>query len=314
MFINNFIPRFDLQLFADGGAAAGGGDGGTGAEGTTGVTATDTASQTKGVKNPLANVKYGKQPEDVSNAEAQTNTANTEAQQVDRAEEFEKLIKGEYKDLYDSNVQNIVQNRLKNSKETAEKFEKVSPLLDMLAQKYGVKPGDLDSLRKAVEEDDAYYEAEALEKGCTVEFLKQVKKTERENAELRAARERSLKQEIYSRWQKQSEEMKSIYPTYDFDTEMQNKQFSTLLANNVDVRTAYEVVHKDEIIPAAMQFTAQKVKENFANEVRANGARPSENGTGGQSAAVIKRDVSKLSLEDREEIVRRVQRGEKISF
>ena len=95
---------------------------------------------------------------------------------------------------------------------------------------------------------------------------------------------------------------------------MQNPKFLELLKNNIDVRTAYEVLHKDEIIPAAMQFTARTVEQKITNKIIANGARPPENGMNSRSASLVKSDVSQLSKEDRAEIIRRVQRGEKIRF
>ena len=59
--MKDFVFPMNLQLFAEGGAAAGGEGGGEGA----GVTAQAAAVQTKGVKsNPLANVMYGKQPQE----------------------------------------------------------------------------------------------------------------------------------------------------------------------------------------------------------------------------------------------------------
>ena len=95
---------------------------------------------------------------------------------------------------------------------------------------------------------------------------------------------------------------------------MQNQKFVDLLRSNIDVRTAYEVLHKDEIIPAAMQFTAKTVEQKLTNKIIANGARPAENGMAAQGAALVKSDVSQLTKADREEIIRRVQRGEKIRF
>ena len=80
------------------------------------------------------------------------------------------------------------------------------------------------------------------------------------------------------------------------------------------MRTVYEVMHKDEIIHGAMQFTAQEVEKKVTNKIRANGARPSENGMSSQGAAVVKSDVSQLSNADISEVLRRVRRGEKISF
>ena len=305
-----FPMPLNLQLFAEG---AGGGDGGTGAEGAMGVTAAAAMPQTKGAKsNPLADVKYGIQ-EDVSPA-AKVNPTPTE----DRNAKFEELIKGEYKDLYDARVQDTVQKRLKNSKETVEKYEALAPTLEILAKKYGVDATNVEALNKAIEEDDSYFEEEALEKGISVEQLKEIRKMERENAALKSQMDEINRREnankVYAQWMEQAEQAKAVYPSFDLRAEMQNPQFVNLLRSNVDVRTAYEVLHKDEIIPAAMHFTAKTVEQKLTNKIIANGARPAENGNSSQSATVVKSDVSQLSKADRAEIIRRVQRGEKIRF
>ena len=296
-----------LQLFAEG---AGAGDGGT-AEGQ-GVTEAAALPQTKGEKNnPLANVKYGIQ-EEAPAAEVQT------VAQPDRNAEFEKLIKGEYKAEYDARVQDTVQKRLKGQKETVDKYNALAPTLEMMAKKYGVDAGDIEALNKAIEEDDSYYEQEALEKGLTVQQLKEIRKMERENADLKAQMEEQQRQEngkkLYAAWMQQADEAKKVYPSFDLRAEMNNPKFVDLLRSNIDVRTAYEVLHKDEIIPAAMQFTAQKVESKLAKSIASGASRPSENGMSSQSAAVVKSDVSQLSKADRAEIIRRVQRGEKIRF
>lgn len=119
---------------------------------------------------------------------------------------------------------------------------------------------------------------------------------------------------LYKSWMEQSESIKSVYPSFDLRAEIQNPKFTDLLKNGIDVRTAYEVLHKDEIIPAAMQFTAKTVEQKLTNKIIANGARPKENGISAQSAAITKADVSQLTKADREEIIRRVARGEKITF
>ena len=311
----------DLQLFADGTGAAGGD---TGAGGTTGADATAAVSQQKGVKsNPLADVVYGKTAvaEDGAHTadvqESSTKEADT-VPAVDRNAEFEKLIKGDYKDLYDAKVQDIVKNRLKGSKETVDKYNALAPTIEMLAKKYGVDASDIQALNKAIEEDDSYYEEEALEKGVTVEHLKFQRKLEKENAELKRqmqeqeARENGAK--LYARWMDEAKSAKAVYPGFDLKAEMQNQQFVDLLRANVDVRTAYEVIHKDEIIPAAMQFTAQAVEKKLTNNIIAGGRRPAENGTSSQSAARTKSDVSQLTKDDIAEISRRVARGERITF
>ena len=303
----HLIPMLNLQLFAEGA-----GEGGT-AEGQ-GVTEAAALPQTKGEKNnPLVNVKYGIQ-EEAPAAGVQVDTAA----QPDRNAEFEKLIKGEYKDLYDAKMQDTIQKRLKGQKETVDKFNALAPTIEMMAKKYGVEASDIEGLNKAIQEDDSYYEQEALDKGMTVQQLKEIKKMERENADLKAQMEEAQRQEngkkLYAAWMQQADEAKKVYPSFDLRAEMNNPKFVDLLRSNSDVRTAYEVLHKDEIIPAAMQFTAQTVESKLAKSIASNGARPSENGMSSQSAAVVKSDVSQLSKADRAEIIRRVQRGEKIRF
>ena len=313
------FQKLNLQLFAEGAGSTGSG---TGAEGATGVTEANAVPQTKkGVKsNPLAEVVYGKQDDSAQTADVQSNNATVveSVQQPDRNAKFEELIKGEYKDLYDARMQDTIQKRLKGTKETVDKYNALSPTLELLAKKYGVDANNIEALNKAIEDDDAYYEEEALQKGVTVEQLKEIKKMEKENAELkRQMQEQNAKEkgaQLYAQWMDQGEKTKAVYPSFDLRAEMQNPKFIDLLKANIDVRTAYEVIHKDDIIPAAMQFTAKTVEQKLTNKIIANGARPTENGISTQSSVVTKSDVSQLSKADREEIIRRVQRGEKIRF
>lgn len=318
---HNFILRsIDLQLFAEGGssASAAGAEGsGTGAEG---VTTADgmPATSARAKNNPLADVKYGIQEnaEDAQVADAQNTAGQVSAEE--RAAKFEALIKGEYKDLYDAKMQDTIQKRLKGTKDTVDKYNALAPTLETLAKKYGVDPTDIDALNHAIDEDNTFFEDEALEKGISVEQLKEIRKIERENADLKKQmREQSVRENadrIYAGWLEQSDALKQIYPNFDLDAEIKNPRFVDLLKNNVDVRTAYEVLHKDDIIRGAMQFTADTVQTKLANNIIAGRNRPSENGIGQTSPAVVKNDVSQLSRADREEIIRRVARGEKIRF
>lgn len=318
---HNFILRsIDLQLFAEGGssASAAGAEGsGTGAEG---VTTADgmPATSARAKKNPLSDVRYGIQEnaEDAQVADAQNTAGQVSAEE--RAAKFEALIKGEYKDLYDAKMQDTIQKRLKGTKDTVDKYNALAPTLEILAKKYGVDPTDIDALNHAIDEDNTFFEDEALQKGISVEQLKEIRKIERENADLKKQmREQSVRENadrIYSEWLEQSDALKQIYPNFDLDAEIKNPRFVDLLKNNVDVRTAYEVLHKDDIIRGAMQFTADTVQTKLANNIIAGRNRPSENGIGQTSTAVVKNDVSQLSRADREEIIRRVARGEKIRF
>ena len=309
---NFFSERINLQLFADGGD----GGGGTGAEGANGVTAGVPSLPTKGAKNPLANVKYGIQ-EEVQTANApQTDGGNVATE--DRNAKFEALIKGEYKDLYDAKMQDTIQKRLKGSKETVDKYNELAPTLEMLAKKYGVDASDIKALNKAIEEDDSYYEEEAMEKGISVDQLKAVKKMERENAELKKQMQDRTNRERAERdvaeWMEQAKAAKKSFPNLDLGEELKNPQFIKLLQDGVGVETAYFAMHHRELVPQAMQYTAKAVEQKLTNKVIANGARPTENGVASQASAIVKSDVSQLSKADRAEIIRRVARGEKIKF
>jgi len=306
MKIKSFIPMLSLQIFAEGA-----GDGGT-AQGQ-GVTAGAAAQQSKGEKgNPLANVKYGIQEEAAPAAEVQQTTVA----QTDPEAEFEKLIKGQYKAQYDARMQDTIQKRLKGTKETVDKYNALQPVLEILAKKHGVDASDIEALQKAIEADDSYFEEEALKQGMSVKQFKEFRQIQKENADLKAQMQEQQTKEnankLYAGWMNQAEETKKIYPSFDLKAEMANPKFLELLKSNIDVRTAYEVLHKDDIIRGAMQFTAQTVESKLAKKIAAGGARPAENGMSSGSAAVVKSDPSLWSKEDRREVARRVARGEKI--
>lgn len=314
------FSQLDLQLFADGGAAGDGGNGGNGGEGT-GVTAEAAAPQgKKGVKNPLADVRYGIQEEEVPAAEVQQQKDEKQEPkgEPDREKEFEKLIKGQYKDLYDKSMQDILRQRLKGTKETADRLSALTPALELLGKKYGVDPANAEALSRAIGEDNSFYEEEAVKHGMDVDTYRQLRQMEAENARVRGmlARQEQLQQaqQQYARWERQAEEAKLTYPGLDLKQECRNDKFMELLKAGVDVGSAYLVLHKDDIIPAAMQHAAKTVSEKLSGKLMAGSNRPSENGTGASGAVITKTDVTKLTKADREEIRRRVARGEKIRF
>ena len=315
--------RIDLQLFADGGGAAGG-DGGAaaGAGDATGVSAPDAGVPVRKRKeNPLANVKYGRQME-----AAQSQTETTGMEEAVNTEEtgqqrpsFKDLIEGEYKDEYGQHVQNVIRSRFKHNAENEEKLGKMAPIMEMLGRKYDIDPTDIDQIAKVVGDDDSLYEEEAIERGMSVESLKAIKQMERENQQLKAREQQTIaEQRLRSHFNtlaQQADEAKKLYPNLDLGVEMQNPTFARLTSPGVgvDVRTAYEVVHRDEMRGAEMQFAAQKTAERMAAAIKSNSIRPAENGLNGSAQTqVVKADPKSWNKDDRAEIKRRVSRGEKI--
>lgn len=315
---------FDLQLFAEGGAAAAGGDGGAaaGAGDATGVTVPDAGERRQKRVNPLADVKYGVQTEDSADGEV----AATNAEAADNADQggkksFKDLIKGEYKDDADAWAQELIRNRFKQNGEMEERLNAVNPLLEALGKLHNVDPTDIQQLTDIVMNNDSLYEEEAMQRGMTVETLKAIKQMERENETLKQREQATIAEtrmrQHFATLARQADEAKRLYPDLDLMAEMNNPTFARLTAPGVgvNVRTAYEVVHCDELRGAEMQFAAQKSAERMANAVRANGMRPVENGMNSrQNSSPVKTDPRTLTKQDREEIKRRVLRGEKIAF
>lgn len=235
---------------------------------------------------------------------------------VDRKARFKEMISGEFKDIYGEMVADTVQKRLKSTKETVDRYNKLLPTLDTLSHKYGVDANDIDALNKAIEDDDAYYEDEAFEKGVTVAQLKEIRKIERENsalkAQMREQQQRENADRIYADWMEQAERAKVKFPALDLRTELANDQFASLLRAGIDVESAYTVVHKDELIPAAMRFAEQKGAERVASRVTANKSRPVEGGVSQTMPGSTHTDVKSMSRQQRDEIRARVAGGEHI--
>lgn len=312
--------KIRLQLFAEGGGAAGG-DGGSAAAAGEATQQAEQRLPARGKKreNPLANVTYGKQPQAQQQATAPTEAA--EQKETDKLTPFEDLIKGKYKQDFEKRVQGIVQERLRGSRD---REAKTAPIIEQIAKRYGMdhKADDfsLEALSDAIAGDMSQYEDEALEKGLPVEAVAKLHKLEhmeerqRQQAEARA--QQTQIQRHLEGMVRQSEQLKELYPNFDLQAELKNPAFVKLTAPGVgvDVRTAYEVVHRDEMRGAEMRFAAEKAAQRVSASVAANAKRPAENGVRGSSAAVNKSDPSKLTREDRAEIRRRVEAGEKIYF
>ena len=144
------------------------------------------------------------------------------------------------------------------------------------------------------------------------------KQLEKENAEktkaLQEIERRENANRAYAEWQRQSESLKTRYPNFSLESEARNPQFVKLLQNGIDVKTAFETIHHDEILSGAMMQTAQAVRKNVTDTIKARGLRPSENGINAQAGVIVKNDVSKLTPKDRAEIARRARMGETIKF
>lgn len=103
-----------------------------------------------------------------------------------------------------------------------------------------------------------------------------------------------------------------IYPAFDLAREMRTPRFLRLIDAGLSVREAYETLHRDELLAIAVQSAAHAARQNAARLAAQRRDRPEENGAA--VAVVTRRDPGAMSRAQREEISRRVLRGEKVTF
>lgn len=243
-----------------------------------------------------------------------TQVATEEKEDLDA--DFEALIKGKYKAQYDARFQQGINARHKDYMQNKQQLESLNPMLDMLKEKYGVS--DVSELQKAIMDDDSYYEQEAMDRGMTVEQLKYMKQMERENKAYKAREQESIQEQMQREkiegWLRQEAQFKQKAPDFSLREELANPEFERLLAAGVNVETAFNVIHQDEIMSGAMNYTAKKAVEKTVNDIKARGMRPSENGLGTTSAEQKRKTVGEMTGEEILEMANKAKRGEKISF
>lgn len=241
-------------------------------------------------------------------------------------ETFESLIAGKYKKDYEKSLKSAMQKRFKNQRDLQGQIDRIDPIVRTMAQRYNIKPAadgsiSIDDLHNAIMNDNAAYEQEAFQRGMNVEDLKALKRLEAENATLRAQNARTAEQREWDALMQQGEQVRQMYPDFDLDAEMQNPQFGRLLATMQKsgfpnaVRTAYEAVHREEIMGGAMRYAVAQTEQKISKSIQSGMRRPAENGTTQQAAASVgTTDPSKLTRAQIEDIKKRAERGEKITF
>ena len=278
--LKKIIRLKGLQLFAEGGAA-GTGEGGSDAGSQTGAQA----------------------------AAAEAPTAEPT---------FDELIKGKYKADYDARVQKTIQARMRGAKANEERLAKTEPLLQMLGQKYSVDAGDVDGLMAALDNDEQMWQAEAADKGMSVENLKALRTAERENAMLKRQQELNQREaaarETYTKWATQAEQAKQKFPGLDLESCLEDAQFVSMLQSGVDVESAYWARYHDDIMQAGMEKATTEAQKKLSASVASGIRRPAESGVGNGPTVSQKVDVSNMSRSEFTAYMDRIMRGERISF
>ena len=254
-------------------------------------------------------------------------TTDTGTEGTEGRASFDELINGEYKDDYTKAVSAALNKRMKKANETSKRqqgiIDSLTPVMELMGKRYGVDTSDInnidyDALSQKIIDDNAFYEEEALAKGMDVDAYKQMVKMERDNARLRRQQQeaevRSANDRKYQALLGQVNETKAIYPSFNFDAEMENPAFQRMVWNaGVPVRNAYEVIHQKEIMGTGMAYATQKTAQMISNNIQSGQKRPDEVGLSGQSSATGNVDSPRnWDKSRREEIRKRVLAGERV--
>lgn len=310
--------RLNLHMFEGEGAAAGAADAGQGEQA---ALPELPGKARRGKSGEFDNVLFGSEADREgaqAAAEQEPEVQVTSKPLEERRKAFRDLVNGEYRDVYTEETQRIIDRRFAETRNLQKQLDDAKPILDKLAARYDILDGDMSKLAKAIDDDDSYWSAAAEESGMPVQQYKEYQRMRQQNAMLLQEQKNRMAQAQANaqmqRWFQESQAVKAKYPDFDFNSELNNPTFVSLLRAGTPIEHAYKVMHFDALMGDAVQATAANTEQAVVKNIQAKGNRPTENGTASQSAFTVKKDVSALSRKERAEIARRVEHGAKISF
>lgn len=130
----------------------------------------------------------------------------------------------------------------------------------------------------------------------------------------------------YAHMLMQAMALKELIPGFDLDAEIADPRFSHLVLTpphgaGLTLEDAYHALHRrqaeEDMRIRQLQlagYAAKKTAEKLARAIMSGGMRPAENGMTAAAAAIARTDPATLSREERAEIRRRVNSGEKIHW
>ena len=249
--------------------------------------------------------------------EAQENAPEPDAEKS-LDDEWTEAKKGKYREQYARDVKAAIDDRFKNQADANAQLQAMQPMLQALMKKAGAE--SVQELQQMILDDDSLYEDEAEAMGMPVEAYKSFKKLQDEHDQ-RIAQEQQAQEQMFLRQHfqnlaQQGEEMKKIYPDFDLRREMENETFRRLVAPNsgLKVSDAYFAVHHSELEPQAMAYGYQRAQQQISNTLQANRARPVEGPLKKGQSANVAIDPKAMTRQERENLIERARRGEKIVF
>lgn len=269
-----------------------------------------------------------------NNAEGENNSTDTDGEE-NSEEEFEKLIKGKYKNVYQNRVQSLVKDRLSTKDKQISDMQKKestgNQIFALIANKYNVQPDDLDGLLKAVTEDKDLFAEKALAAGVTTEearndFFNQ-QKTNAQEEELETLRREKAARELDTHLRSIAAETQKEFPNFNLEEEFQNSSFRTALdfiaqqrneqnektgRNDeiYDLTTAYKMAHFDELQKDLVKRSSSAAISAAAQSIQSGARRPTENAVKKSGTTTQRKSVEDMSDAEFDAFYEKVRRGE----
>lgn len=309
-----------LQLFADGGDGGDGGADGTSAEAgadTSPVRTADDDGQARlmelGVPKEL--LRKGRNYSTKRNAPAKAESkAQSKNEQTDPAPEqnaqsadqsLDEILKTNPRAK--SDVERMIQARLKKSKGTEDAMAALMPGLKQFAVDNGMDGENLDFTAIAKKLSGEYAQ-KALELGVSEDTAMEWDMKDREA-------ERVKTRDHFMKLEQQAEVLRQTFPNFDLRTELSNPKFLMLTSPKaaelgITLEDAHFLVHRDELQKLSMQVTASKTAEMVSNAVASNTMRPNESGVRTAPAQMVPKSYADMSPAERQAFRQRIMATE----
>lgn len=299
----------DLQRFAEGGAA--------GAGGATGSAAAETAGDAARQQGSSAAVAGNGAPAAVQEG---GQGAPAQAEGPSRQQRFAELVNGEFKAEADKWFQSRFNRRHADYKAMQEREAAMQPAMALLQEAFGWDGKDPARLEDLLRRDNALWEERAAKEGLSVEQYRKFLEMQAQNRQLMEAlqRQQNAQQaaETKARYEREFDAVDRKYPGAGniLKQDFENEQFVRLVGAGVDMLSAFEAIHHEELMSGAIQRAAREAERRVSETVAANSRRPPENGAGSQAPAESRADVEHMSRAERQALNARALRGERVTL
>lgn len=305
--------KMNLHIFdaAVGGAgAAEGAAASVSASGDT-TTAIDTNTQ-------VSDGRGAQSTENNSQVAAADNPIGTNQNDEDaRRAAFRERIKGDDKKFFDESVQNVINKRFKETKNMEATLNSIQPLLNAIAEDYGITDvNNSEAIVNAYLNNEQRIVERATKNGLSVENQKLIDSMQSELDSLRqkeaVKQQAANEQALRSKWDDESREIvESIDSDFNLEEAFQNDEFyNCVVKQNLPLKMAYFCAFEDKY----NENLAKKAEKEVTDRIKARGSRPPENGSQAQATASSNFNVSNLTREQRADMARRAERGERVGF